>query len=168
MLRVFFALDFSNCRPISLRLVTMPRYFSLEQAEKLLPEVEGAMRRAIGLKQQYQRLEAEWEKFSRRIQMAGGARVNHSAALEMKGSKEEAARGLKGCVEDIHKFGCLVKDLDTGLIDFPTLFQEREVYLCWKLGEAGIQFWHGVDEGFRGRKPIDAEFLAQHRGEGGA
>ncbi len=168
LLRVFFALDFSSCRPISLRLVTMPRYFSREQAEKLLPEVEVTIRRAIELKQQYQRLEAEWERFSQRIQMAGGARVNHSAALEMKGSKDEAARDLKRCVQKIHDFGCLVKDLDTGLIDFPTLFQEREVYLCWKLGEQGIQFWHAVEEGFRGRKPIDAEFLAQHRGEGAA
>jgi hypothetical protein len=51
-----------------------------------------------------------------------------------------------------------VKDLDTGLVDFPTLFRGQEVYLCWKLGEASIEFWHSVDEGFRGRKAIDRDF----------
>ncbi len=60
-----------------------------------------------------------------------------------------------------------MKDLDIGLVDFPTLFQGEEVYLCWKLGEAGIRFWHGIDEGFRGRKPIDAEFLEHHQAAAG-
>jgi hypothetical protein len=58
-----------------------------------------------------------------------------------------------------------VKDLDIGLVDFPTTFNGVEVYLCWKLGEPGIEFWHGVEEGFRGRKPIDREFLENHRGD---
>jgi hypothetical protein len=51
------------------------------------------------------------------------------------------------------------------LIDFPALYQGREVLLCWKLGEDRIAFWHGVDEGFRGRKPIDDEFRENHRGD---
>ena len=53
------------------------------------------------------------------------------------------------------------------LVDFPTLFKGVEVYLCWKLGEPAIDFWHGIDEGFRGRKPIDKEFLDHHRGDRG-
>jgi hypothetical protein len=61
--------------------------------------------------------------------------------------------------------GVLVKDLDTGLVDFPTLFRGVEVYLCWKLGENGIEFWHGVEEGFRGRKSIDQDFLDHHEGD---
>jgi hypothetical protein len=56
----------------------------------------------------------------------------------------------------------VVKDLDTGLLDFPTLYQGREVYLCWRLGESQINYWHGVDEGFAGRKAIDDDFLANH------
>ena len=59
----------------------------------------------------------------------------------------------------------MVKDLDVGLIDFPTLYRGEEVYLCWKLGETGIQYWHGIDEGFRGRKKIDRDFLDNHKGE---
>ena len=59
-------------------------------------------------------------------------------------------------MEQVQSFGCLIKDLDVGLIDFPTLYRGEEVYLCWKLGEDGIEFWHGVSEGFRGRKKITA------------
>jgi len=57
-----------------------------------------------------------------------------------------------------------VKDLDIGLVDFPTLFRGAEVYLCWRLGEPAIQFWHGVDEGFAKRKAIDQDFRDHHNG----
>jgi hypothetical protein len=58
-----------------------------------------------------------------------------------------------------------VKDLDIGLIDFRCYYHGEEVYLCWKLGEPGIAWWHGLEEGYRGRRPIDEEFLKHHRGE---
>ncbi len=145
----------------------MPRYFTLQQAEKLLPEVESRIRDAISHRADYQQAEEDWQSFRSRVTMQGGMRVDHSQAMDQKRRQESAAHLLKEAVEKIQEYGCVVKDLDTGLIDFPTLFQGQEVYLCWKLGEAGIRFWHGVQEGFRGRKPIDAEFLAEHRGEQG-
>ena len=73
---------------------------------------------------------------------------------------------LREAIEQMQELGCVIKDLDTGLLDFPTLFRGKEVYLCWKLGEPSIGFWHGVDEGFRGRKPIDQDFLDHHEGDG--
>jgi hypothetical protein len=143
----------------------MPRFFTLSQAEKLLPEVESAIREAIARKAEYQRGEAEWQSFARRLMLMGGVQVDRAQAIEQKSLREAAGARLKDSVEKIHEFGCLVKDLDVGLIDFPTLWKGEEVYLCWKLGERGIHFWHGVHEGFRGRKPIDTEFLKQHQGE---
>ena len=143
----------------------MPRFFTLEQAEKVLPNVDSAIRRVISLKAEYESLQSEWQSFSERLVTTGGMRVDRGRVMEQKNSREEAALALKQAVDKVHEFGCLVKDLDIGLIDFPTLFQGEEVYLCWKLGEAGIRFWHGVDEGFRGRKPIDSGFLEHHRGE---
>jgi hypothetical protein len=145
----------------------MPRYFTLQQAEKLLPEVEFTIREAISHKADYQQAEEEWQAFATRITMLGGVRVDHSQVMDLKQQRESAARWLKEAVEKIQEYGCVVKDLDIGLIDFPTSFRGEEVYLCWKLGESGIGFWHGVHEGFRGRKPIDAEFLAEHRGDQG-
>jgi len=143
----------------------MPRFFTLEQAEKVLPDVDSAIRRVMSLKAEYEVLQSEWQSFSERLVATGGMRVDRSRVMEQKNSREEAALALKQAVDKVHEFGCVVKDLDIGLIDFPTLFQGEEVYLCWKLGEAGIRFWHGVNEGFRGRKPIDSGFLEHHRGE---
>jgi hypothetical protein len=143
----------------------MPRFFTLQQAEKVLPDVASAIREAISLKAEYEQTETDWQNFSHRVAVMGGVQVDRAQFQEQKNRREAVALGLKQAIEKVHEFGCLVKDLDTGLIDFPTLFQGQEVYLCWKLGEAGIQFWHGVNEGFRGRKPIDAGFVEQHRGE---
>jgi hypothetical protein len=143
----------------------MPRFFTLQQAEKVLPDVASAIREAIALKSEYERVESEWQNFSQRVSVMGGVRVDRGRIMAQKNGREEAALAVKQAIDKVHEFGCLVKDLDIGLIDFPTLFQGEEVYLCWKLGEAGIGFWHGVNEGFRGRKPIDSGFLQQHRGE---
>jgi hypothetical protein len=143
----------------------MPRYFTLQQAERLLPEVESSIRDAISYKAEYQQAEEEWQNFLSRVTMQGGMLVDHSKLMEPRRRRESSAHGLKETLDKIQEYGCVVKDLDVGLIDFPTLFHGEEVYLCWKLGESGIRFWHGVQEGFRGRKAIDAEFLAEHRGE---
>lgn len=91
--------------------------------------------------------------------------MNPDKVKSLQETRESSARQLHSAFERIQTFGCLVKDLDIGLLDFPTKYHRKEVYLCWRLGEERIEFWHGIDEGFRGRKPIDAEFLANHEGD---
>ena len=90
------------------------------------------------------------------------ARMDTAAAREAKNRLEESAGRLREAVERIQALGCVVKDLETGLIDFPAIYRGQDVLLCWKLGEPEIQFWHGVDEGFAGRKPIDRDFRELH------
>ena len=97
--------------------------------------------------------------------MSGGARVNHQELVELKARRDTGAARLKEAIEAVEQYGCLVKDLDTGLVDFPTLLQGQMVFLCWKLGEPAIRYWHGVEEGFRDRKPIGREFLDNHKGD---
>ena len=97
--------------------------------------------------------------------MMGGVAVDRDRALDSRSRRDRAAAQLRTAIEEVQEIGCLIKDLDIGLIDFPTTYRGNEVYLCWKLGEAGIEYWHGVDEGFRGRKPIDQEFLDNHEGD---
>jgi hypothetical protein len=92
-------------------------------------------------------------------------RLDSGKVLSLRARKDQAAAGLKARFDEIAEIGCLVKDLDVGLIDFPTLYNGTEVYLCWRFGEDRIEFWHGIDEGFRGRKTIDEEFRQKHRGE---
>ncbi len=58
-------------------------------------------------------------------------------------------------INRIEAYGCVVKDIDLGLLDFPALREGRPIYLCWKAGETTLAHWHGTDEGFRSRKPLD-------------
>jgi hypothetical protein len=143
----------------------MARFFTLEQAEKLLPDVECLLRGALALKSEYQQVESDMQRASRHIMMSGGVQVDREQALGQKQRRDSSLTRLKESIGRIHEIGCLIKDLDVGLIDFPTHFRGQEVYLCWKFGESGIRFWHGVEEGFAGRKPVDQEFLDNHRGE---
>ena len=143
----------------------MPRYFTLNQAQRLIPEVERLLRDALFHKHEFQKTHDELEQINDRIRMAGGMRVDPSALLSLRARRDTSASTLKQLLDDIQETGAQVKDLDIGLIDFMTLYENREVCLCWKLGEDAIHFWHGAEEGFRGRKPIDQEFLNGHRGD---
>jgi hypothetical protein len=143
----------------------MPKRFTLAEAERLIPDIEKLLRRAIAAKEEYAEAESAIQEFSERIMMMGGITVDRQVAIDARDRRENAAAALRSSIEGVQEFGCVVKDLDIGLIDFPTLFRGVEVYLCWKLEEPAIAFWHGTDEGFRGRKAIDQDFLDNHRGD---
>jgi hypothetical protein len=143
----------------------MPRYFSLLEAERLLPEVEGLLRGILQLRTDYQRTEMELQGLLQRIAIAGGMIPPREKISQLKSRKDAATRGLQTSLKKLEEIGCLLKDIDIGLVDFPTLYRGNEVYLCWKLGETSIAYWHHVDAGFPGRQAIDSEFLAQHRGD---
>jgi len=143
----------------------MPRRFSLAEAESLLPEIEALLREAVSLKTQYVEADQAINTFAQHVAMQGGVMVDRDAVLESRARRDSLGERLKETMEKLQDYGCVIKDLDIGLVDFPTLFHGKEVYLCWRLGEPGISFWHGVDEGFAGRKPIDGDFLQNHAGD---
>ena len=144
----------------------MPRYFNLLEAEAFLPEVERLLRTLAQSKQEYEEVDGELSAISQRIALTGGMVPPRERILQLRTRKDAAARDLKSAAERIGEIGCQLKDIETGLVDFPTLYRDKEVYLCWKLGESGIGFWHHVEDGFRGRRAIDSEFLANHQGDG--
>jgi hypothetical protein len=143
----------------------MSKRFTLAEAESLIGSVEPLLRKAIQQKSRYAAAEREVQAFHQRIQAAGGMLVNREEALAARTERDTAAGELRETIESVQEFGCVVKDLDIGLLDFPTQFRGQEVYLCWKLGEPAISWWHGTDEGFAGRKPIDDDFRKHHRGD---
>jgi hypothetical protein len=143
----------------------MPKRFTHAEAQRLLPEVGRLLRDALDARGEYQEAEKVIHELTERVMLLGGVIVDRDRALTSRSRRDAAAAMLKGAIEAVQETGCLIKDLDIGLVDFPTVFKGVEVYLCWKLGEPGIEFWHGVDEGFRGRKPIDKDFLDHHRGD---
>ena len=142
----------------------MSRYFSLEEARALLPRVEKAIRSAAQAKANHDQCEQSLQNLVQRIMIMGGILVDRLAVENMKSVKDSSMERLKAAMEEIGEIGCLVKDLEQGLVDFPTLFQGEEVYLCWRMDEPDIHFWHGVHEGFGGRKAIDQYFLDNHQG----
>jgi hypothetical protein len=143
----------------------VPRYFNLLEAEALLPQVRRLLQDLRDYKLSYEASDEELNHIAQRVALAGGMVPPLERIIELRAQKDAAGRGLKHSVEQFEHLGCLLKDLETGLVDFPTLYRDREVYLCWQSSESGITFWHRVEDGFHGRKSIDSEFLSNHRGE---
>jgi len=127
--------------------------------------VDTLLREAVSLKSDYVEAEHAIQTTAQRVALMGGMMMDRDKAIDAKNRRDGLASKLRQTIEKVQECGCVIKDLDTGLIDFPTLLRGVEVYLCWKLGEPRIAFWHGVDEGFRGRKAIDQDFLDHHRGD---
>jgi hypothetical protein len=143
----------------------MGKRFTLAEAQALIPRVDKLLRTAIERKAAYEEAEREIHQFQEHVMLMGGVAVDRDRALDSRRRRDSAAGELRSAIEEVQEIGCLIKDLDIGLIDFPTTYRGNEVYLCWKLGESGIEYWHGVDEGFRGRKGIDQDFLDHHEGD---
>src|SRR5437764_9405620 len=140
----------------------MARLFTLGEAERVLPAVSEAVHQAMRAKSRFAQAQHELASALRTLSMLGGVIPDTDKLKRMRTTSDEALSDLKAAVASIQEYGCLLKDLDLGLIDFMTMYRGREVCLCWKSGEDGIHFWHGADEGYRGRKRIDDEFIASH------
>ena len=143
----------------------MPRYFTLREARAALPAVSRDIRDAVAAKSRYQEADQLLQTLGQRILMRGGIMVDTAAAEAWKAQRDSGVQTLKATLGRIEDLGVLVKDLDVGLIDFPTLYRGQEVYLCYRMDETDIDFWHGTQEGFAGRKLIDGEFLSHHTGD---
>lgn len=142
----------------------MSRYFTLTEAEAMLPAVEQSVRQAQALQSRLAEAETVMRSHNRKIAMSGGALVNLNRVHAMRDQSASAARQLKRTIEWLMSAGCQVKDLAEGLVDFPALYRGEEVLLCWRLGESKIGYWHGLTEGFAGRKEIDEDFRRGHSG----
>jgi hypothetical protein len=131
------------------------RTFTLDEAQSLLPVLESLLRTAIGAKKQMEEVDGEMQALSQRIFLNGGTRVDVIATAHRKAQRAKAEQRAKDALAEIDSIGVQVKDLDIGLLDFPCDVDGRIILLCWKMGEPTITHWHGTEEGFAGRKPID-------------
>lgn len=130
------------------------RYFTPAEANALLATVRPLVEELAQHRRAAAAAQAQRQQFTFRVAGNGGA----LDPRELAQLDEELARELKGvarCVNAIHELGAVVKDADSGLIDFPTRIDGAEAYLCWQLGEDEIEYWHGLEDGFAGRKPLD-------------
>jgi len=132
--------------------------FTLDEAQSLLPLVESLLKRAIESKQDAEAIDNELSAFSRRIHLAGGMSVNVGKIAAQRAEMEAHIQRARETVAEIEQIGVQLKDLETGLLDFPCRVEDEVVLLCWKSGETAIEHWHTMESGFKGRQPIDDRF----------
>ncbi len=129
--------------------------FTLAEAESLLPVLETLLRTSIEGKRTIEEIEGYFEELKSRIFLAGGLAVDLEHAARQRATHDKTVQKVRDAVAEIHAIGVQVKDLDIGLLDFPCKVDDEIVLLCWKYGEQGITHYHGLEDGFAGRKPID-------------
>jgi hypothetical protein len=111
------------------------KHFSRHEAEELLPMIEAFLVEARGEKKKLEALREELSLASARIMALGGSVPPFAELAKKKEASQEATSQIAESIAKIQETGCVVKDLDEGLVDFPSLIEGQEVYLCWKLGE---------------------------------
>jgi hypothetical protein len=136
----------------------LSKTFTLGEAQTVLPVVEALLRRAQAAAARAAEFEQEMQLLSHRIFLSGGMHVDVSAAARRRAEREKAVQEAKDTLAEIDEIGVRVKDLQEGLLDFPSVMDGKPVLLCWKLGEPAIAHWHTEEEGFAGRKPLDDRF----------
>jgi hypothetical protein len=141
----------------------LSKTFTLAEAQTLLPVVEALLIRAQASATRSEELEMEMQQLVQRIFLTGGMHVDISAAARRRAERDKAVQEAKDSLAEIDSIGVQVKDLEQGLLDFPSLMDGKLVLLCWKLGEPAITHWHTEEEGFAGRKPLDSRFGKNER-----
>ena len=135
----------------------MPRHFTPDEANRLLqrigPMMENLVARRNALREHQELLAAFRTKAGGNGGVARGRDV-----VAARQAVDRITAEIRQGLQEIQALGCVVKDLDMGLLDFPALRDGQEVYLCWRVGEDRIESWHGIDEGYTGRKPLDDLF----------
>lgn len=132
--------------------------FTLDEAQSLLPLVESLLKRATDSRKAADEIESELMSLVRRIHLAGGMMVDIGSVAAQRATLGQYLQRAKETVAEIDAIGVQVKDLDSGLLDFPCRVDDEIVLLCWKSGERAIEHWHTTEAGFKGRQPIDERF----------
>ena len=123
------------------------RYFTVAEANALLPQVNQVVEDMLDARQHIVQAQADlWPILEKAIGNGGSKKAG-----ELLSEFSRVERGARALSE----MGCILKDINTGLVDFPTIRNGREVFLCWQHGELEISFWHDLDAGFAGRQPLD-------------
>ena len=135
----------------------LTKHFTVEEANRTLPLVRMIVRDIVELHADVQRRR---ERLQALLDKHGPARESDLYSEEVDAMQKELDSHivrLQGFVDELAEIGAELKDPTSGLVDFPTLVDDRNAYLCWKLGEESIEFWHDLQSGFAGRQPIQFE-----------
>jgi len=139
------------------------KHFTLDEAQNLLPVMESLLRTSMAAKREIEEIEEEFKNIKHSVFLRGGAQLDIVALSRRRAESDKAIQRAKDALSEIESTGALVKDLDIGLVDFPCSVDGGTVLLCWKFGEQRITHWHGTNEGFAARKPINERIARNAR-----
>jgi hypothetical protein len=122
------------------------RHYSVEEANDLIPRVKPVLQKLRDAKDELTDSEAH-EVLSDSAPGNGGGPPGQQVG--------EAFLEVRRLLAALQEAGIVVRDIDRGLIDFPAIRDDEEIYLCWELGEDAIEYWHDLEAGYRGRQPLD-------------
>ena len=131
--------------------ITAMKLYTVQEANRTLPLVRRIVDDIV-------RSYARWQAAVREFEIvAAGVRADHpdARAIELQTEAQRLAAEIAGFVRELEQLGVQFKGYDLGLVDFPSLMGNRTVYLCWRLGEPDVQYWHELDGGYAGRQPIE-------------
>jgi hypothetical protein len=132
--------------------------FTFDEAQSLLPVLESLLKRAMEGKREAEEVEQGLSVLARRIYLSGGMRVDVAKVARSRAEMESHLQRVRESLAEIDSIGVQVKDLESGLLDFPYRLDDQVVLLCWRMGEPAIEHWHTVETGFKDRQPIDERF----------
>jgi hypothetical protein len=124
----------------------MPKYFTVDEANRLLPQLKVLLEKMLAARQRIIDDRQTWEPIIAKAGSNGGGQQGKNLYKDTE--------KIQLTLERINEWGILIKDLDMGLVDFPHMRNGREVYLCWRMGEPRVAYWHDVDSGYTGRQPL--------------
>ena len=133
--------------------VMAPRWFTLDEANSLLPRLSQLLPQIQESKSKHDRLEEKVDEYAHL--MSSNGRIIEKELNETRQELAQATTEVNRLIERVKEMDCELKDIEQGLVDFRTEREGREVYLCWKLGEPDIRWWHELDAGFAGRRPLE-------------
>jgi hypothetical protein len=131
----------------------MPKHFTPDEANDALAEIRPLVEDLVGHRAEQRRVQSERIALAERIAGNGGG-IDAQQLADLDGEDERARIAIARTVNAIHGLGAIVKDLDEGLVDFPARREGEEILLCWRLGEPEVAHWHGLEDGFAGRRPL--------------
>ncbi|HSS73477.1 MAG TPA: DUF2203 domain-containing protein [Gaiellaceae bacterium] len=130
-----------------------PRVFTPDEANAALSELRPLVEAMVEGKRALDEAQERRDDVAQRIAGNGGG-IPPAELGALEAAVEEAATTLAGTIGEIQALGVLVKDLDSGLVDFPGERDGQDILLCWQLGEDEVAFWHGLEDGYAGRHPL--------------
>ena len=131
-------------------------HFTLNQANEMLPSVIKKFQNIVNMKNEVVKIQSDLENNPKYM-------TTFKDYIIKKQELNSAITNFYKSIEELEATGVSIKSIEQGLLDFPSLMFNEEIWLCWKEGETEIKFWHGKDEGFNGRKPIESVDLEKLR-----